>query len=287
MLSRTQQHAYLNQLKIEPVIREVEKYIKTTEGKYSPSQQEFGGRLALVQAKKSFLSGNYGVGAALFVYKPHQIEIFLGKNKVVTGKPSERFNAHAETDSIKAWLGNIERKKKPDIVLKIPSTHPRLCLYTNIEPCPKCEMEITYLYELAREYIHPQARVQSICLATDGMLEKLDGVYCGSGSAHALGKKSLTSPLIWRSIQRGYFPGQIPPKYPPVIFSLLHTLASSLENHKPPGAYIATHDKDLVRLGWEIFAKTRGTIDNFLAGKKIGRNTLLPLHEQILFSDLQ
>ncbi|MEK7166058.1 MAG: hypothetical protein AAB874_04610 [Patescibacteria group bacterium] len=255
-----------NTAKHDAIAIAINRYLNNSQGHYSLQDHEFGAQLALGQARKAFLSGNYGIGAALFVKKNDRTEIYLGQNKVVTGKPSERFNTHGETDAIKHWLLAIEKKRKPHKVYLVTNKQIGVWLYTNLEPCPKCEMEITMLLTIAKEYLNPTATIHCICTATEGMLTQDQGVNTSNGSAHAVGKKHLTTPLIWRSIQRGYFSGQKPIAHPPVKFSLLNTSSQALEKHEPPGAYIHTGDTELVNLSWDIFNKTREKIDKYLAG---------------------
>jgi tRNA(Arg) A34 adenosine deaminase TadA len=258
-----------NKLKKEAIIKEVNNYLKLTENKFSVIQPEYGGRLALKQASEAFITGNYAVGAALLVYKPKSVEIFLGKNKIVTGTPSERFNTHAETDAIKKWVRSLEFGSKPFHIANQKNEFLGIKIYSNLEPCPKCEMEITMLLALAKEYIHPNALIQSISLAADGILTRQNKTSFASASAHALGKKHFTSPLVWRSIQRGFFPGQKPPKKQPVQFFLLSNSKSALKAQVQTDSLIDSSENELIRLSWEVFEKTRAMIDQFLITGKI------------------
>ncbi len=253
-------------LRTDPIVSEVIRYLNRTKNKYSPLQSEYGGRLALRQALKSFLAGNYGVGAALFIYKQNRIEIFLGQNKIITGTPSERFNTHAETDAMKKWLKYIEKKGKPYQSFRIRTNYivPKLILYTNLEPCPKCETEFTYLLPIAKEFLHQQSTIQSISLSADGFVIKHNGIKCSDGGAHAFGQKSLTKPLVWQYIQRGYFPKHKPIQSAPIIFSIMDTSDKSLENNHLNSSYILTYDQALPILSWQIFSKTRIIIDQQL-----------------------
>lgn len=260
-----------------PIVTEVDRYLAETEGKYQPHHLEFGARLALSSARRALVGtdtgSNYGIGAAVMVVQDGVAAIFEGANTMITGTPEQRLTGHAETNGLKgvmAYMAGDESKGPVQVVkmdvMKLPfdmgKSRSGIIMAGTLEPCPMCECVTTNAAPLVREALGPDAVIRSYSSAIDGFL---DGAL-NNGAAHALGAKSSNSPLVWQSIQRGYFPGQAKPEVAPVEFSLLQTTSKPLQGHAPHGMFYQTEDRDLERLASEIFVQTRQQVDAFLAG---------------------
>lgn len=245
---------------ISPELKnKIKAYLGLTKEKYYPGDPEFGCRLALTQAVEASLSGNYGIGAALFIPKGQKIDIYFGQNKIISGLPTERFNTHAETDAIKSWMQNLEGIRNPDLQLhRISQKSSSIVLYSTVEPCPKCEIEITLLIPIVKTYLPTATRIQSISACLDGELLRKNGFTYSTGGAHAVGEKHKTSPLIWQQIQRGINDHQVVKFY-----NLVHE-----ENRKPhsDANQLVTKDHELLKLSKEVWSATRVSIDQALNG---------------------
>lgn len=256
-----------------PIVREVDYYLAQTEGMYQPGEPEFGGRIALQQARESY-NPNYGIGVCLVEVRGDVARLFLGGNRMVTGSQVQQLNHHAETGALTKWAGYLQGNEQADLAMRIQpgqfGIEYGFISYGTLEPCIKCTGEMVNAVKIAKNNIHPDAQIVCASLNVDGYYEE-DGKGVGrsNGAAIALGKKSQTVPLVWDGIARGSFDFSKEPARRPLTFALMHTTDDSLEGFASPGMYIPTRDKDLEDLSWRIFAETRGVIDELLMTGKL------------------
>lgn len=273
----------LPELKASPLSREINNFIRETEGKYKPYQPEYYMRHALRSAREAFERGNYGIGASILVVDEKGAARYSGRNHMFTGNQFDRTHMHAETDSIKAMLST---RKKPDEEFTLKEVGSLLhtvfgknakrgiIVFGTLEPCQKCATEITHLLQLAQERLGPDSKVASISANVDGVV-KFEGkgknkVAKSSSAANVLGAKSLTAPDLWGQIQNGFSEDN---NDPPVRFSLLHYDKNLLEpgvlGYVPkPWEFTQTDEKKLVNLCSEVFTRGRIELDRALGGKK-------------------
>lgn len=240
----------LNDISRDSVVSRIKKYLDDTETKYQLSDPEFGARLALANGLKAYASGNLGLGAVLFVTDHSKIHVFNGQNKTNSGKYSERFNVHAETDCINKWANYLDRAGRPDHTFSINEDKKgilqgkKFVLFGTVEPCMKCHVELIHASSIARETLGYDTIVHSCSTVKDGELMSYEGVLTTNGAAIALDDKQKLIPMQWRNIHISRYAD-----IPAVKFDRLETM-----------------DGELMELSAELYFKSRKKIDGYKDG---------------------
>jgi tRNA(Arg) A34 adenosine deaminase TadA len=212
--------------------KEVQQYLNRSEHKFPFGSDEYFARKALELALTSYNEGNYGIGAVVLkVLASGEIQVFHGRNKMVTGENEQKVIGHAET----AGIIKVFNRSRPDALYQKQNELTNqlktgISCYGTLEPCPMCVSVLTNA-----------GAIRSVSTVQDGESHTVQGIVNSNGAANVIGEKYKTQPDIWQMIQRSRG----------LTFELLQT-----------------NDQDLVMLSSAIFTETREEIDQKLANRR-------------------